>query len=214
MHNVDLPTDDALEFLDLQHKRRDRTSSSLDSGELEVGKEFSSKDSFLGTLKQYSIMNEVNYHMVKSTSEKFKAKCAVQDGVSQDHPKIDSDMIASLMLSIVKTDPGTSVSVLIVNIRSQLRHTTALMSDALVYYKPLVQIDGTFMYGRYTHRLLLVVAQDGGGRILPIVFTITAGESGVDWDFFLSRLMRHVYPQPDICVISDQGTGILAAIER
>ncbi|MFQ6640185.1 hypothetical protein Gotur_015311, partial [Gossypium turneri] len=51
MHNVNLSADDALEFPDLPHRRCDRTSLSLDSGELEVGKEFSSKDSFLGALK-------------------------------------------------------------------------------------------------------------------------------------------------------------------
>ncbi|KAK5803937.1 hypothetical protein PVK06_031586 [Gossypium arboreum] len=84
--------------------------------------------------------------------------------------------------------------------------------DAFAYCKPLVQIDGTFMYSRYTHRLLLVVAQDGNGRILPIAFTITPGESVDDWDFFLSRLRRHVCPQPNICFISDRGTGILAVI--
>ncbi|KAH1083043.1 hypothetical protein J1N35_022804 [Gossypium stocksii] len=52
MHNVNLSTDDALEFLDLPYRRRDHTSSSLDSGKLKVGKKFSSKDSFLGALKQ------------------------------------------------------------------------------------------------------------------------------------------------------------------
>ncbi|KAK5772378.1 hypothetical protein PVK06_048666 [Gossypium arboreum] len=70
------------------------------------------------------------------------------------------------------------------------------------------------MYGRYTHRLLLVVVQDGSGRIIPIAFAITSRESADDWDFFLSRLRRHVCPQPDICIISDWGTGILAVIER
>lgn len=70
--------------------------------------------------------------------------------------------------------------------------------DAFVCCKPLVQIDGTFMYGIYTYRLLLAMAQDGDGRILPILFAITPGESSDDWDFFLSRLKRHVCPQPDI----------------
>ncbi|MFQ6646358.1 hypothetical protein Gotur_020222, partial [Gossypium turneri] len=37
MHNVDLSADDALEFPDLPHRLRDRTSSGLDSGEFEVG---------------------------------------------------------------------------------------------------------------------------------------------------------------------------------
>ncbi|KAH1091652.1 hypothetical protein J1N35_018909 [Gossypium stocksii] len=80
MHNVDLSADDALEFPDLQHRRCDRTSSSLYWGELEVSKEFSNKDSFLGALKQHSITNGVNYNVVKSKSNKFEAKCAVQYG--------------------------------------------------------------------------------------------------------------------------------------
>ncbi|PPS02230.1 hypothetical protein GOBAR_AA18423 [Gossypium barbadense] len=79
MHNVDLSTDDALEFPDLPHRTRNHTSSLLDSSEFEVGKGFSNKDSFLGALKQHSINNGVNYHVVKSKSDKFKAKCAVQD---------------------------------------------------------------------------------------------------------------------------------------
>ncbi|MFQ6665454.1 hypothetical protein Gotur_032182, partial [Gossypium turneri] len=37
MHNVDLSADDALEFPDLPHRLRDRTSLGLDSDEFEVG---------------------------------------------------------------------------------------------------------------------------------------------------------------------------------
>ncbi|KAK5836574.1 hypothetical protein PVK06_012366 [Gossypium arboreum] len=145
-------------------------------GELEVGKELSNKDSFLGALKQYSIMNGVNNNVVKSKSKKFEVKCAVQDGVSQYHPKMDSDMIASLILLMVKKDPRTSVSILIANIRSQLSFKQ--YRDVFVYWKPSVQIDGTFMYGRHIYQLLLVTTQDGGRRILPIAFAITLEESG------------------------------------
>ncbi|KAH1031149.1 hypothetical protein J1N35_043323 [Gossypium stocksii] len=77
MHNVYISADDALEFLDLPHSRRGHTSSLLDSGDLEVGKEFCSKDGFLGALKQYSIKNGINYYVAKSKSEKFEAECAV-----------------------------------------------------------------------------------------------------------------------------------------
>ncbi|PPS01786.1 hypothetical protein GOBAR_AA18880 [Gossypium barbadense] len=137
--NVEGGSDEEEEFPDLPHRKRDRTSSLLDSGELEVGKEFSNKDSFLGALKQHSIMNGVNYNMVKSKSDKFEAKCVVQDGtcswkimaslsVSQDHPKMDSDMLANLILSTVKADPRTSVPVLIANIHSQL--SVVVVSDA------------------------------------------------------------------------------------
>ncbi|KAH1113795.1 hypothetical protein J1N35_007173 [Gossypium stocksii] len=126
MHNIDISANDTLEFPDLPHRRRYSTSLSLDSGELEIGKDFSSKDSFLDALKQYSIINGVNYHVVKSKSEKFEAKCAVQDGVSRNHPKMDSDMIAKLILLMVKVDPRTSMLILIANICSQLRYTHLL----------------------------------------------------------------------------------------
>ncbi|KAK5792680.1 hypothetical protein PVK06_033797 [Gossypium arboreum] len=164
MYNVNLSQDDALEFPDLLQRRRDRTSSSLDSGELEVGKECSNKDSFLGALKQHSIMNGVNYNVVKSKSNKFEAKCVVQDGtclwkimaslrkktclweikkykgphtfatgVSEDHPKMNSDMLATLILPMVKADPRTSVPVLIANIRSQLRLRRHVYAQPNIY---------------------------------------------------------------------------------
>ncbi|PPS20356.1 hypothetical protein GOBAR_AA00245 [Gossypium barbadense] len=207
IHNVDLSQNDALDFLNLPHRRRDHTSSSLDSGEIEVGREFSNKDSFLATLKQHSIMNGVNYNVVKSKSDKFEAKCAVEDGVLQDHPKMDSDMLASLILATLKVDLKTLVLVLIANIRSQLKYmpsycktlkrhlritTTYFSVDAKcssVCSGALSNV-GTHLY------------TDGSGRIIPIAFAITLGESSDNWDFFLSRLRRHVCPKPDICVIS------------
>ncbi|KAK5785542.1 hypothetical protein PVK06_040137 [Gossypium arboreum] len=97
-------------------------------------------------------MNEINYNIVKSKFEKFEAKCTVQDGtcswkiiasvrkktgVSQDHPKMDSDMIASLILPMVKVDPRTSVSVLIANIYSQLRYTPSYRQAWIAKQKAL-----------------------------------------------------------------------------
>ncbi|XP_017620656.1 uncharacterized protein LOC108464887 [Gossypium arboreum] len=117
--------------------RRDRTSSTLDSGEIEVGRKFSNKDSFLAALKQHSIMNEVNYNMVKSKSDKFEAKC-----VSQDHPKMDSDMIASLILPTLNADSKTSVSVLITNICSQLKYTPSYRKVWIAKQKAFEKMHG------------------------------------------------------------------------
>ncbi|XP_052874711.1 uncharacterized protein LOC128280562 [Gossypium arboreum] len=292
MHNVDLSADYTLEFPDLPHRTHDYASSLLDSSEFEVGKEFSNKDSFLGALKQHSINNSVNYHVVKSKSNKFEAKCAVQDGscswkiyaslrkrtglweikkykgphtcaagISQDHPKMDSAMLASLILLTVKADPRTSIPVLIANIRNQMEYTPSYRKAWIVKQKALEKMHSGWdtSYNKiwqwcqvleryipgcitdlqtepayYNDQLLrgcqvfkrlfwsfkqcrdafAYFAQDGNGRILPIAFAITPGESADDWDFFLFRLRIHVCPQPDICVISDRGTGILAAIER
>ncbi|PPR98843.1 hypothetical protein GOBAR_AA21823 [Gossypium barbadense] len=168
MHNFDLSADNALEFPNLPYRTRDHTSSLLDSSEFEVGKEFSNKDSFLGALKQHSINNGVNYYVVKSKSDKFEAKCAVQDGscswkiyaslrkrtglweikkykgphtcaagISQDHPKMDSAMLASLILPTVKADLRTSVLVLIANIRNQMGYTPSYRKAWIAKQKAL-----------------------------------------------------------------------------
>ncbi|XP_020208066.1 uncharacterized protein LOC109812853 [Cajanus cajan] len=49
--------------------------------------------------------------------------------------------------------------------------------NGLKYCKPIVQVDGTFLYGKYKGTLLVVVAQDGNNKIFPIVFAIVEGET-------------------------------------
>ncbi|KAK5846172.1 hypothetical protein PVK06_002444 [Gossypium arboreum] len=79
MHNVNLSIDDGFEFVELPHRRPGHASFSLDSGDLRVGNEFSTKDGFLTIVKRYSLKNGVNFHMVKSRSKKFEAKWVMRD---------------------------------------------------------------------------------------------------------------------------------------
>ncbi|XP_072062169.1 uncharacterized protein [Arachis hypogaea] len=41
--------------------------------------------------------------------------------------------------------------------------------------KPIVQIDGTYLYGKYKGALLFVVSQDGNGNIVPLIFAVVEG---------------------------------------
>ena len=40
-----------------------------------------------------------------------------------------------------------------------------------------MQIDGTWLYGRYKEMLLIEVAQDGANNIFPLAFGIVEGET-------------------------------------
>jgi len=51
------------------------------------------------------------------------------------------------------------------------------------YCKPLVQVNGTFLYGRYKGTLLVSIAQDGRNNIFPIAFAIVEGKT-VETCFF------------------------------
>ncbi|KAH1098368.1 hypothetical protein J1N35_015289 [Gossypium stocksii] len=79
MHNVNLSSEDGLEFAELPYKRLGHASSLLDFGDLEVGKEFFTKDGFITTVKRYNINNMINFHAVKSRFKKFEAKGAILD---------------------------------------------------------------------------------------------------------------------------------------
>ena len=82
------------------------------------------------------------------------------------------------------------------------------------YCKPIVQVDGTWLYGKYRGTLLMVVAQDGNGNIFPIAFAIVEGETKDAWSFFLRNLRRHVTPQANLCLISDRHASIKSAYEN
>ncbi|KAE8729831.1 SsDNA-binding transcriptional regulator isoform 1 [Hibiscus syriacus] len=81
------------------------------------------------------------------------------------------------------------------------------------YCKPVVQIDGTFLYGKYKQVLLLVVVQDGNHNILPIAFALVQGEDTESWAFFLKNLRLHVVTREQVCIISDRGAGIKATMD-
>ncbi|CAK8574982.1 unnamed protein product [Lathyrus sativus] len=79
------------------------------------------------------------------------------------------------------------------------------------YCKPILQIDGTWLYGKYKGTLLIAVAQDGNSNIFPVAFALVEGETAEAWGFFLRNLRRHVAPQPDLCLISDRHASIESA---
>nr|KYP50797.1 hypothetical protein KK1_027361 [Cajanus cajan] len=56
--------------------------------------------------------------------------------------------------------------------------------DRFKYCKPIVQVDGIFLYGKYKGTLLVVVAQDSNNKIFPIAFAIVEGETTKAWFFF------------------------------
>ncbi|XP_061371643.1 uncharacterized protein LOC133314212 [Gastrolobium bilobum] len=62
--------------------------------------------------------------------------------------------------------------------------------DAFNFCKPVIQVDGTHLYGKYKGTLLIATTQDGNDEVLPLAFAVVEG----------------------ICLISDRHCGILSAV--
>jgi hypothetical protein len=84
--------------------------------------------------------------------------------------------------------------------------------EGFKFCKPIVQVDGTWLYGKYKGTLLLAVAQDGNNHIFPIAYALVEGETKEAWSFFLRNLRTHVTPQDGLCLISDRHESIKNAV--
>ncbi|KAL5153427.1 hypothetical protein HKD37_19G052972 [Glycine soja] len=76
--------------------------------------------------------------------------------------------------------------------------------EGFQYCKPIVQVDKTFLTRKYC---------DGRRNNFPLAFAIIKSETKEAWMWFLHYLRRHVTPQLNFCIISDRGTGLLAALQ-
>ena len=77
------------------------------------------------------------------------------------------------------------------------------------YCRPLISIDGTHLYGKYKHVVLMAMAFDADDHIFPLAFAIVESENGDSWAWFMDCIGRHVTDRVGLCVISDRHAGIL-----
>jgi len=86
--------------------------------------------------------------------------------------------------------------------------------EGFAYYKPIVSVDGTWLYGKYCGTLLIAMARDGRNNTIPVAYAIVEGETFDAWFFFLQRLRLFVTPQPDLCLILDRHESIESVVRR
>jgi len=84
--------------------------------------------------------------------------------------------------------------------------------EGFKYCKPLVQVDETFLTGKY-HGTLLTTIEHGSRNNFPLAFTIVESETKEAWMWFLHYLRRYVTLQPNLCIILGRGTGLLVALQ-
>ncbi|KAL5162516.1 hypothetical protein HKD37_07G019624 [Glycine soja] len=84
--------------------------------------------------------------------------------------------------------------------------------EAFKYCKPIIQVDGRHLYGKYRGTLLMATSQDGNGGVLPLAFAVVEGETLIAWSWFLAHLREHITDKNGICLISDRHTSIKSVV--
>ena len=67
------------------------------------------------------------------------------------------------------------------------------MHYGFAYCKPIVQVDGTWLYGKYTGTLLIATTQDEAHHIFLIAYAIVEGETALAWGFFFEESDKTCY---------------------
>ncbi|KAL5161541.1 hypothetical protein HKD37_07G018811 [Glycine soja] len=171
--------------------------------------------------------------------------------MTQDHEKLDSDLIATCAVGMIREDPSKKISLIQERINSEFSYkvsyrkawmakqkaiaieygdweesyaklsswltrmqnhspgsyfqilhddfivgnsvsrehrvfhrvfwTFGQCKEAFKYCKPIIQVDGTHLYGKYRGTLLMATSQDGNGGVLPLAFAVVEGETLTTW---------------------------------
>ncbi|KAH1257812.1 hypothetical protein GmHk_03G007691 [Glycine max] len=202
--------------------------------------------------------------------------------MTQDHEKLDSDLVATCVVGMIREDPSIKISLIQERINSEFSYkvsyrkawmakqkaiaieygnweesygklsswlthmqnhspdsyfqilhddfivgnwvsrehrqfhivfwTFGQCKEAFKYCKPIIQVDGTHLYGKYCGTLLMATSQDGNGGVLSLAFAVVEGETLTAWSWFLAHLREHVTDKNEICLISDRHVSIKSVV--
>ncbi|XP_065869154.1 uncharacterized protein [Euphorbia lathyris] len=86
--------------------------------------------------------------------------------------------------------------------------------DGFNHCKPILLIDATFLYGKFSHTLLIASTIDGNNRIYPVAFAIVESENQSSWTWFMHCIRQFVTQREGICVISNLHVGVTYAMNH
>jgi len=76
--------------------------------------------------------------------------------------------------------------------------------DGFQYYHPLINIDGTRLYGMYKKKLLVIVVDDVNNEVYSLFSAIVEKDTNNNWSSFLDLLRQYVIDDhTGLCIISN-----------
>jgi hypothetical protein len=73
-----------------------------------------------------------------------------------------------------------------------------------VHCRPIINVDATFLTGKYKGTLMIVVGMTVENQLLPLSFVLVEGENNKRWSWFLGHVRKEVAgPGRFICMILD-----------
>ncbi|XP_073310000.1 uncharacterized protein [Primulina huaijiensis] len=128
-------------------------------------------------------------------------------------------LLPKYMLALSKYNPGTVVEWKHIRANTEMSKTLNYVFwafkpciDGFRHCRKIISVDGTHLYTKYKHKMLIGVTLDANNQVLPLAFAIVDEETTDSWKWFLEQLGRHVVRSENgVCLISDRHKGIVRA---
>ncbi|XP_051117305.1 uncharacterized protein LOC127242014 [Andrographis paniculata] len=194
-------------------------------------------------VKDYSIrVVGRKYTVTKSNRTVFRLitvmpdHMCIPDDVSLGHRNLDVNMITNLLKDFVRRNPAYELENVERTVKIEFgfdisyskawhglkraiadvyRTWESSVQELPTYMETLQNVDGTYLYEKYKHVILISATIDANHHVLPLAFAIVDTENTESWLWFLQLVSRYiVQDRYHTCLISDRHVGITSVVKR
>ncbi|KAL5128778.1 hypothetical protein HKD37_14G040964 [Glycine soja] len=173
-------------------------TTSVNTNDFYEGLTFESKQAVVNAIKQFHFMHSFNFDVVKNKSDNY---LSIWFTAAQHF--VPSTIVKYKTSSSMEEGDDNPPRVIL----NRVFWSFNPCIKGFKYCKTLVQVDETFLTGKYHGTLLTSIGQDGSRNYFPLAFEIVESETKEAWMWFLHYLRRYVTLQPN-CVLYQTGEPV------
>ncbi|KAL9663562.1 hypothetical protein QQ045_018951 [Rhodiola kirilowii] len=194
------------------------------SPSLAEGESWHKKDQAIYVVRKYSILNRVEYFVKESNKTLMVFECLKTRDVCPWQVRIA--VMGRRNYWVVRKNEHNHIcqhgSIMLSNRHLNKKYISDEIAEAMsakpikafTHCRPVLSIDGTHMYGKWTGTLLVAVGLDPNNHLLPVCFVVVESESNSSWKWFMSCIREGVTQREGLCIISDRHKGILVTVRE
>ncbi|XP_073033122.1 uncharacterized protein [Primulina eburnea] len=139
--------------------------------------------------------------------------------IAYDTWESSAQLLPKYIFSLFKYNPGTVVEWKHLRTNNEMSKTLNYLFwefrpcvDGFRHCRKIISVDGTQLYTKYKHKMLIGITLDANNQVLPLAFAIVDEKTTDSWKWFLESLGRHVVRgESVVCLISDRHKRIVRA---
>ncbi|XP_070041168.1 uncharacterized protein [Nicotiana tomentosiformis] len=147
-----------------------------------------------------------------------KAWCAIQraSALIRGSPEENYELLSSYLYMMKSKNPGTYTNIKIDdnNMFLYMFYTYGSSIAGWNHYRPVIDVDATFLKSKYRGALMISVSKDANNQIFPLAFGIAESENNNSYEWYFGELRNAIGSRDNLIFLSDKHQSIAHGIEK